>query len=387
LNNRLGLGLGYQLNSKLKVNLETTGGSGGFAGKLGGDYKLSDRSQVYINALSQNQRTDSGYRAQSGNLNSLTSGTKYRFSDSDSIYYENRYVGGDQPSGLTHTFGVDLVPLDQWNLGFSVEHGRLVNQTVNTGLTRTAGSLSLGYGNKKTKWASAFEMRIDQNDTTVGQTLTRRTFITKNQITQQVSDPLRVLAKLNLSRSVDPQNSTYNGDWTDGVIGFGYRPTHWDRMNTLFQYRYFTVLPASGQVDLSGNMLEYQQKTHLLSADLIYQINRYFSAGLKFAYAIQNIRGDRIGQAAWLRNDRELAVLRLDYHVIYDWDLVGELRTLRLPKFNDSRSGFLLGVYKNLLDDATLKLGVGYNFTNFSSDLTNLTYRNRGWFINLVGEL
>jgi hypothetical protein len=158
-------------------------------------------------------------------------------------------------------------------------------------------------------------------------------------------------------------------------------------MNTLFQYRYFTVLPASGQVDLSGNMLEYQQKTHLLSADLIYQINRYFSAGLKFAYAIQNIRGDRIGQAAWLRNDRELAVLRLDYHVIYDWDLVGELRTLRLPKFNDSRSGFLLGVYKNLLDDATLKLGVGYNFTNFSSDLTDLTYRNRGWFINLVGGL
>ena len=33
------------------------------------------------------------------------------------------------------------------------------------------------------------------------------------------------------------------------------------------------------------------------------------------------------------------------------------------------------------------KLGAGYNFTDFSDDLTDLSYDNRGWFLNLTGVL
>jgi hypothetical protein len=32
-------------------------------------------------------------------------------------------------------------------------------------------------------------------------------------------------------------------------------------------------------------------------------------------------------------------------------------------------------------------VGVGYNFTDFSDDLTNLDYQNSGWFINTVGKI
>jgi hypothetical protein len=31
-----------------------------------------------------------------------------------------------------------------------------------------------------------------------------------------------------------------------------------------------------------------------------------------------------------------------------------------------------------------VKAGVGYNFTNYSDDLTDLSYRSRGWFINVL---
>jgi hypothetical protein len=34
-----------------------------------------------------------------------------------------------------------------------------------------------------------------------------------------------------------------------------------------------------------------------------------------------------------------------------------------------------------------LKIGVGYNFTDFSDDLTDLDYQNNGWFVNFVGKL
>ena len=58
---------------------------------------------------------------------------------------------------------------------------------------------------------------------------------------------------------------------------------------------------------------------------------------------------------------------------------------LSLPDAHDRRSGSLVGIYRQL--DNYFKLGVGYNFTNFSDDLTNLSYIYRGVFVNLVGKM
>jgi hypothetical protein len=45
----------------------------------------------------------------------------------------------------------------------------------------------------------------------------------------------------------------------------------------------------------------------------------------------------------------------------------------------------LLGVYRQFGDN--LRLGVGYNFTDYSYDLTDMSYRSRGWFANLLGVI
>jgi len=34
-----------------------------------------------------------------------------------------------------------------------------------------------------------------------------------------------------------------------------------------------------------------------------------------------------------------------------------------------------------------LKIGIGYNFTDFSDELTDLSYDDRGVFLNLVGSM
>jgi hypothetical protein len=34
-----------------------------------------------------------------------------------------------------------------------------------------------------------------------------------------------------------------------------------------------------------------------------------------------------------------------------------------------------------------VKIGGGYNFSNFSDDLTNHDYRHQGLFINIVGKM
>ncbi|MFJ7565888.1 hypothetical protein ACIQW9_02875 [Herminiimonas sp. NPDC097707] len=36
--------------------------------------------------------------------------------------------------------------------------------------------------------------------------------------------------------------------------------------------------------------------------------------------------------------------------------------------------------------DKGINAGVGYNFTNYSDDLTDLSYRSRGFFINVLAS-
>ncbi len=49
-----------------------------------------------------------------------------------------------------------------------------------------------------------------------------------------------------------------------------------------------------------------------------------------------------------------------------------------------TRSGFLVGLSRHLGDN--FKLGIGYNFTDFSDDLTQLDYDHKGWFVNALGK-
>jgi hypothetical protein len=62
-----------------------------------------------------------------------------------------------------------------------------------------------------------------------------------------------------------------------------------------------------------------------------------------------------------------------------------EARLLDLPDAGDRRSGFLTGIYRRLGDH--IKVGIGYNFTDFSDDLTNLSYTSHGLFINAIGKI
>jgi hypothetical protein len=58
---------------------------------------------------------------------------------------------------------------------------------------------------------------------------------------------------------------------------------------------------------------------------------------------------------------------------------------LDLPDLDDRRSGALVTLYRYLGDH--LKVGLGYNFTDFSDDLTDLSYDQHGVFLNLVGSM
>ena len=48
------------------------------------------------------------------------------------------------------------------------------------------------------------------------------------------------------------------------------------------------------------------------------------------------------------------------------------------------KHGALVGVYKHIGEN--LKIGVGYNFSNFQDDLRDTDINAQGWFINIIGK-
>ena len=103
--------------------------------------------------------------------------------------------------------------------------------------------------------------------------------------------------------------------------------------------------------------------------------------GVKYGLRIGELRASRTG-GDWHDSRAQLVVLRGDMHFVREWDGVLELRGLKVDDGGGLRTGVLIALYRHLGDHA--KIGLGYNFTDFSDDLTDLSYRSRGVLINAI---
>ena len=84
-------------------------------------------------------------------------------------------------------------------------------------------------------------------------------------------------------------------------------------------------------------------------------------------------------------NGAQLYILRADWRLGEKWEGMVEARMLDLPDLDEQRAGALVGLYRYFGDH--VKVGVGYNFTDFSEDLTDLSYDSHGAFLNIVGSM
>ncbi|MCQ3828432.1 OmpA family protein [Microbulbifer elongatus] len=393
-NNRIGFGGAYRVSDRLTVDSELSGGDTGTAARLGTDFLVTDRTNLYLNYTLDNERTDTGVRARKGNLNS---GFRSRFSDTTSIYGEERYTHGDVSTGLTHALGVDLAPSDQWNYGTSLEAGTLEDPRTGAETERRAMGASMGFNDGALRVASAVEYRIDNMQTLSGagteddpQSVLeneRKTWLLKNTLSYQMSPDWRLVGKLNYSDSQSSAGQFYDGKFTEGVMGYAYRPVDNDRWNTLLKYTYFYNVPTNDQVlvtsSSNSSAIEFVQKSHIFSVDTNYDLTQRWTLGAKYAYRLGQLSMDR-EDPEFFDSNAHLYVLRADWHFVNHWDLLIEGRMLDLPEAGDSRSGALLALYRQM--GRNFKAGIGYNFTDFSDDLTDLDYDSQGVFINMVGK-
>jgi hypothetical protein len=380
-NSRVGAGGAYRLSDRFRLNGELSGGDNGMGAQLGTEYLLSDKTTTYLNYALENERTDYGVLANKG---TTSAGARSKVSDTTSVFGEERYTQGDVPVGLLHSAGIDYKPDQRWNFGAHVDAGTLRDNLSGAKMERAGFTVSGGYGFESVKVASLLEYRHDQVQSAIDQTYsTRRSFLTKNSLKYQVAPDWRFIGKLNFSKSESSLGDFYGGSYTEAVTGYAYRPVTNDRLNALFKYTYFYNMPASGQELVPGTTATYIQKSHILSIDAIYDLTPRWSVGGKYARRMGQASADRVNPV-FFDSTADLVIARVDWHVQRAWDLATELRVLRVQAAKDSRRGALVALYREISDN--VKLGAGWNFTDFSDDLTDLSYRHRGIFINAVAK-
>ena len=383
-NARTGLGGSYRVSERLRVDAEVSDGDLGRGGRVGTNYMHSDRTSMYLNYALENERTDNALRGSRGAEGNLVAGIKTRLSDSTSVFLEERYQQSNAMTGLTHATGISFAPAQAWNFGLNTDIGTLRDVQTGAETKRLAGGLQVGFGFESLQFSSGVEYRNDDSQQPTLDRNERTTWLFRNNFKYQLNPGSRLLGKLNHSLSDSSLGTFYDGGFTEAVFGYGYRPIENDRLNALVKYTYFYNVPTTDQVTLQNIAAEFIQKTHIAAVDLTYDITPRFTIGGKYAYRLGQVSLDR-ENPEFFSNNANLYVVRGDYRFGENWEFLAEGRLLDMPDLNERRSGALLTISRYLGDH--LKIGVGYNFTDFSEDLTDLSYDHHGMFLNLTGSM
>jgi len=383
-NARMGVGGSFQATEKLKVDAEVSDGDLGAGGRLGTNYQLSENTSTYLNYTLDNERSQNGLQRSQGSEGNLIAGVRSRLTDSASVFLEERYQYSDASVGMTHSTGVNFAPTLSWSLGLTTDIGTLQDVQTGAETERLAGGLQVGFGNDLLQISSGVEYRFDDAQQLDLSRNERTTWLFRNSMKYQMNASGRLLGKLNHSESESSLGTFYDGGFSEAVIGYAYRPVNHDRFNTLVKYTYFYNVPTTNQVTLQNVAAEFIQKTHIAAVDVSYDLTPRITIGGKYAYRQSQVSLDR-DNPEFFANNANLYVLRSDYRFRENWEFLLEGRLLDMPDLGEQRLGALTGISRYFGDH--LKMGLGYNFTDFSDDLTQLNFTYQGLFLNLTGSM
>ena len=380
-NNRLGIGGKIEINERLSLEGEVSGGDGGQGADIQLNHRRGEGAETYVGYALFADRTDTGLDPQSlftrSNRGTLTLGARQRFSDALSITGENRIgIGGTAPS-TSRRFGLNFDPTERLSITGSFETGKIDDAT--TGLfRRTAASLALGYKMENASFGSAIEFRDEK-----GTGRNQRVWLLRNNVTYGVNPDWRFLGQVNLARADNDTLSVLAAEFTDAMAGFAYRPVKHERLNALFRVQYFDDLGPVGQITGSGQVQSPKQTSTIFSADVNYDLTRHLTLGAKYGYREGRVSLAR-GSDQFVSSDAHLGIVRLTYDVAKEWEILGEARTLWVTQARDQRLGALGAIYRNFGNN--VKIGIGYSWSDFSDDLTDQSYNSHGPFLNLIGK-
>jgi hypothetical protein len=377
-NNRVGVGFDAQITEKLRFSGEASDGSRGEAGALRLTYAAGPEREVYMGytldpAVRDFTDTDA---AENG---TLVFGTKYRINDQVSMHLENKTdLPGATSRSTSQAYGVNYTPTDLWSLSGAFETGEVRDNTGN--LERVALSVGAAYDRDgDVTGRIRLEYRTDDGP---GIARDRKTYGLSFGYGNSINENWRMLVDADALISDSDERAFLDGEYVRFSLGAAYRPIENEKVNALFRYTYYQDLPGVNQTDANGDDEGDKQRSHVLSANMLYDLNPKLTLGAKLGYR----RGETAprGTELFVDNTATLGVVRLDYHVVSKWDMLAEGRVLRTKQTGTTESGALLGLYRHVGSNA--KIGLGYEWGQVSDDLTDVNYDGGGAFVNIIAK-
>jgi hypothetical protein len=252
---------------------------------------------------------------------------------------------------------------------------------------REAYSLGASRRSEFFRLSSRLEYRRDS-----GSGLDTRQYLTSNRIGFSEPDSAwRYMGKLNLAWTDNRADAIEDGRFVELNLGAAYRPLDEDRWNTLAKYTYLYDVGSNGQLGRGGRGMgaDLEEKSHVISVETLREVTRELELGGKVTAKLGEQRLRSSG--SWYDSRLLFTAVRARYRLPIResqtlesaWEVLAEYRLLKDFEANGVRHGALAGLYWSTRN-SQFKVGVGYNFTDFDSDLRGSGYRSGGWFVDLI---
>jgi hypothetical protein len=279
---------------------------------------------------------------------------------------------------------------DRLALNGTVETGKVQNLDT-TQTLRTDFTFGAGYVLKDTETAVErlknsikLELRLDKG---AGGADSYHQYVLYDALEGKITDNFTVNAKIDYSKTLDVTTGAVAERHQEIILGMAYRPVSFDNLNFITEYSYQDGFGGgiggpggTGQADALNTSIN-QTITQVLSAEGVYDINDKWQVAEKLAYRIENEQDTGF---AFTQTHTWLVIHRLNYKIDRNWTISGEYRDLAQVEAKDNKQGILLEATREL--NANTELAIGWNFTNYTDDLTNLSYSSQGPYVRMTGK-
>lgn len=369
-NDAVVIGGKYQFGDQSSISAEGSSGDRGNAALISGEYRLTPEHSLYAGYTYSTDTTEYASLFEPNRQNGWTLGQRWRVNERVNMFNESQFMKEPNQSGLAHTYGMDFYPSEGWNLGFTLQTGDLDKDLGGT-VDRRAVSIRGGHTSSVTDWQSKLEWRKDEGAEN------RTQWVTTHRLTWKISDSWRIAGRINYSDTDDAGDRLANARFLESNLGFAWRPWNSTRWSLFGRYTYLYDLATLAQIGGAQN----DQRTQVLSLEGVYKHDQHWEYALKIARRDGDVRMQR-GYGPWFDSGTSFAAGQVRYELRTQWHALAEYRWLDVDE-GGTRQGFLLGVDRDVGNN--FRIGVGYNFTEFSDDLTEFDYDQRGWFLNMTG--
>jgi hypothetical protein len=364
-NNQTTLGLQYLPFAKLALEARLTDGTLGTSGQIGATYNVG-QTNIYLTERLADDRAGKSTNTVLGARSSIGPGTR--------VYSEYQWERGDRGERQASLLGLQK----QWDVtqGFQLtasgEAGRVVSDTANGNRYSVAAGLSYT-PSTRLSLVSRNEFRVEHTAKTLHQ------FFTSTQFDYKVNPDFTFQGKYRYSRTENRDTSAVEARFQEGSLGLAYRPVANDRLNGLARLTHLSDQRPQG---LSATVGE-DTTMDVFSIEGLYQLTPKLELFTKLAGRRQEQSFPFLQQS--VTTNTWLAIERLNINLWKPLDLGVEFRSLAQKESHDRKQGFLTELMWRI--QKYFRVGVGYNFTDFSDDeFAQNDYRTDGWFIRVQGR-